>query len=311
MNQYTQQLCDLQEKITRKAKLKDMLNSLRKNKSSLENEKNTLAAICKKEQNDVDKLEGISLPAIFYSITGQKEEHMEKERQEAYVAMTKYKQVCAQLKAVEQDIERYNDEFMELSSCEKEYEQLLKEKAECIKKTDTTNGHKLISFEEQLQTLKAQSNEIDEAYRVGVEIVNQIQSIKKSLDSAEGWGTWDLLGGGLITDMAKHSQLDDAQQKIQQLQNLLDRYKTELSDVQIVSEMQANIEGFLYFADFFFDGLFADCAVLDHIQNSQRQVEDTYRQVEQVQNKLNIMRNDIQSKIQLTQVALKQMIFNY
>jgi len=35
--------------------------------------------------------------------------------------------------------------------------------------------------------------------------------------------------------------------------------------------MQVNVDGFLRFADYFFDGLFADWAVLDRINQSQEQ----------------------------------------
>lgn len=308
MDQYTQPLYDLQEQITRQGKLKNMIASLQGQKISLEQEENLLALARSKEQADVDRLEGGSLSAFYYSIIGKKEEQMEKERQEAYAAAVKHDGVCKQLKNINQDIERYTDELMELSSCEKEYEQLLSEKTEYMKKTDSINGPKILHLEEQLRVLQAQRKEMNEAYLVGVSTVNQIQSIMDSLGSAEGWGTWDLVGGGMISDMIKHSHLDDAQLQIEKLQELLRRYKTELADVQILTEMQANIDGFLYFADLFFDGLFADWAVLDRIQNSQSQVEDTYRQIEQVQRRLDTMSNDLETKMQQTQTALNELV---
>ncbi len=39
----------------------------------------------------------------------------------------------------------------------------------------------------------------------------KLYAVSSTLDSAEGWGTWDLFGGGLITDLAKYSKLDEAQ----------------------------------------------------------------------------------------------------
>lgn len=311
MDQFTNQLNVLQEKIARKSKLQDMIVSLQNERISLESEENILESACRKEQTDVNKLEGVSLSALYYSITGRKEEQMEKERREAHAAAAKHNKVCAQLRAVNQDIQRYTDELMELSSCESEYEHLLNEKAEYIKKTDLINGPEILRLEEHMRILKAQNNEIDEAYSIGECIINQIQDIMESLDRAEGWGTWDLFGGGLISTMAKHSNLDNAEQQIQQLQDLLGRYKTELADVKIHAKMQAKIEGFLYFADFFFDGLFADWAVLDRIQNSQSQVEDTHNQVKQIQSQLNTIRREIQNKIQQTQADLNQIVLNH
>lgn len=71
----------------------------------------------------------------------------------------------------------------------------------------------------------------------------------------------------MLSDMVKHSHLDEAQQRVKYLQVQLRRFKTELTDVTIHADIQVSIDGFLRFADYFFDGLFADWAVLDKINN--------------------------------------------
>ena len=43
------------------------------------------------------------------------------------------------------------------------------------------------------------------------------------------------MGGGLMADLAKYEELDDAQEQIEQLQVELRRFKTELSDVEITA----------------------------------------------------------------------------
>lgn len=47
----------------------------------------------------------------------------------------------------------------------------------------------------------------------------------------------------------------------------------------IAADFQVNIDGFLRVADYFFDGLFADWAVLDQIHQSQDQVQNTRSQI--------------------------------
>ena len=73
------------------------------------------------------------------------------------------------------------------------------------------------------------------------------------------------MGGGLIADLAKHSRLDDAQASVEYLQSQLRAFRTELADVTISADFQVNIDGFLRVADYVFDGIFADWAVLDRI----------------------------------------------
>ena len=88
--------------------------------------------------------------------------------------------------------------------------------------------------------------------------------------------------GALPAFEAKYGHLDDAQEQIERLQVALRRFKTELADVEIDADVQVTVDGFLKFADFFFDNLFTDWAVLDRIGQSQQQVRDTRRQIERV-----------------------------
>ena len=47
----------------------------------------------------------------------------------------------------------------------------------------------------------------------------------------------------------------------------------------ISADFQVNIDGFLRVADYVFDGIFADWAVLDRINQAQVQVENTRAQI--------------------------------
>ena len=113
--------------------------------------------------------------------------------------------------------------------------------------------------------LHSQIKELTEAIWAGKDALRTTHQVLETLDSAKGWSTWDIVGGGLLVDIAKHRELDHAQEQVEQLQIDLRRFKTELVDVEITAELQVSVDGFLKFADFFFDGLFADWAVLDHI----------------------------------------------
>ena len=60
--------------------------------------------------------------------------------------------------------------------------------------------------------------------------------------------------------------------------------------------MQVNVDGFLRFADYFFDGLFADWAVLDKINRSQEQVRSTRHQIENVLSRLGGMQRSVEQE---------------
>ena len=260
------------------------------------------------EQADVDRLEGRSLAAFFYGVIGKMDEKLDKEREEAYAASVKYDVAARELSAVEQDIRRYEAQLEQLRGCEQRYETMLRDKLEAVKSSGSQKAAEIFRTEERITFLESQIKEIQEALRAGQAALDTTNSILSSLDSAEGWGTWDLLGGGLLSDIAKHSHLDDAQKQVEQLQVQLRRLKTELTDVTIHADIQVSIDGFLSFADYFFDGLFADWAVLDKINQSQTQVRSTKSQIEHVIDRLTAIFNSTDKALENEKAKLKDLI---
>jgi len=294
MKFYDEQLQKLQERIARKRQLEAQVSELRTQHSALSARVQELEAIKMQEQADVDKLEGRSLAAFFYHVIGKMDEQLNKEREEAYAAKVKYDAAARELSAVEEELARYEAELADLRDCERQYDTVLKEKADAVKAAGGTAAEEILKAEERLAFLDSQSRELQEAVSVGSSALSTTDQVLSSLDSAEGWGTWDLLGGGLISDLAKHSHLDEAQDNIERLQSQLRRFKTELADVRISADMQVNVDGFLRFADYFFDGLFADWAVLDKISQSQERVRSTRCQIESVLSRLDGMQRSVE-----------------
>lgn len=308
MTKYKEQLQTLQDQITRKNKVTTMLKNLYGQRRSLEEEERVLAALRKDEQADVDRMKGHSLAAFFYEVIGKREEMLDKETREAYAAAVKHENAVQQLRAVEDGVSALEAELKTLEGCEVRYAEVLRRKAEALKSEDPVNGPEICRMEERMGYLESQRKEISEALSAGNAAMNQIQSIESELDSAEGWGTWDLFGGGLISGLAKHSHLDDAQVQIEELQMLLRRFHTELGDVDIHSDIQVQVEGFLRFADFFFDGLFADWAVLNHIHDSQEKMGQIRQQVQMVLDRLHVLDNTQKEELHKLREKLYELV---
>lgn len=300
MKFYDEQLQKLQEQMARKRQLTSQVSELRSQQMTLSARVRELNGIRLQEQADVDQLEGRSLAAFFYHVIGKMDEQLTKEREEAYAAKVKYDAAARELAAVEGDLARYETELASLRSCEQQYESVLKEKAQAVKAAGGAAAEEILHLEERLSFLENQSRELREAISAGSSALYTANHVLSSLDSAEGWGTWDLFGGGLVSDLAKHSHLDTAQGSIETLQSQLRRFKTELADVKISADTQVNVDGFLRFADYFFDGLFTDWTVLGKIHQSQEQVRSTRNQIEAVLSRLTGMQRAVeQEQVQL------------
>ena len=308
MTHYDEELQCLQQKLARKRRLEMMLKDLYEQKGELQSKVRDLEISRQKEESDVDRLEGRSLSSLFYRIVGKKEEKLDEQRREAYAAAMKHEIAVHELGAVEENIRQYEKELSGLNGCEMEYARILKEKVKAIKATKNPVAEKILQQEEQISYLDNQKKEINEAISAGKRAKSITDAVLSQLSDAEGWGTWDLMGGGLISDLAKYSSLDNAQKKIEELQVQLRCFKTELADITIHADMQVNIEGFLRFADYFFDGLFADWAVLDKIEQSQEQVKQTKRQIEAVLHKLSEMLHTTDMDLQETKRKLDDLV---
>ncbi len=286
MSRYDDQLRQLQAQCARKKRLEATAAELRIQQSTYTARAQELEQSFREEQADVDRLEGRSLSAFFYNVIGKMDEKLTLEKQEAYAARVKYDAVARELAGIEEDLRRCEAELDTLRDCERRYAAVLQEKTQAVKAAGGAAAAHILRLEERAAYLESQRRELEEAYAAGQDALSTIEQIEDSLSSAEGWGTWDLVGGGLIADLAKHSHLDEAQASVEFLQSQLRRFKTELADVTIDSDFQISIDGFLRVADYLFDGIFADWAVLDRIHQSQGQVQNTKTQIYRVLNYL-------------------------
>lgn len=305
MSRYDDQLRQLQAQCARKKRLEATAAELRIQQSTYTARAQELEQSFREEQADVDRLESRSLSAFFYNVIGKMDEKLTQEKQEAYAARVKYDAVARELAGIEEDLRRCEAELDTLRDCERRYAAVLQEKTQAVKAAGGAAAAHILRLEERAAYLESQRRELEEAYAAGQDALSTIEQIEDSLSSAEGWGTWDLVGGGLIADLAKHSHLDEAQASVEFLQSQLRRFKTELADVTIDSDFQISIDGFLRVADYLFDGIFADWAVLDRIHQSQGQVQNTKTQIYRVLNYLQtlmeqtaIERADLQREIE-------------
>ena len=227
MTEQKKRLQELREKVSRFHQLSSVLRELRMQKSDLTARVRELENIKLNEQSDVDRLEGRSLAAFYYNVIGKLDEQLTRERQEAYAAAVKYDAAARELAQVEDEIRRCEEEFHSLRDCERQYWEAFREKAAAIKAAGGANAEELLKLEEQVAILKSRQKELREAIEAGRSALGTASGVLKSLDSAEGWGMYDIMGGGMVADIAKHSHLDEAQSAVETLQSQLRRFKTD------------------------------------------------------------------------------------
>lgn len=304
-----QNLQTLQEQAAGKSALESKLQELNRQKGTYQREVFELGECLRKEEADVEKLEGRSLANYFFQVIGRLDDKLDQQRQEAYAAKVKLDAARRELAGVEADILSIERQLYEARVAEMRYQAGLEEKRAVLKASGSQAGEQILHCERQLADLQSRKQEIKEAISAGRSARITAERILSKLDSADGWNTWDILGGGgIITHIAKHGHLDDAQELVSKLQSDLRRFKTELADIQITSDAQVNVEGFLRFADYFFDGLFADWAVGSRISRSHASVTKTKSQIEQTLRELERMNTATEAGIEQLKQQLDTLI---
>ena len=247
----------------------------------------------RKEQDDVDKLEKGGVHAFLLTLIGHKEERLDKERREALAAKLQYDQARSDLEYLENKLNGLIRERDGLQDAPEQLEALWTEKAELVKAMGGQTGARLVELDRQLADLSHQQKELEEAISAGENAKRLLGQVQNDLDSARNWGTWDMLGGGLIATMAKYDRLDSAQSSIQAAQRALSDFRTELADVSRLQVPNIQIGEFATFADYFFDGIFSDWYVQSSIKTAQEGVSEVLMKLTATLRNLDVILQDV------------------
>ena len=131
--------------------------------------------------------------------------------------------------------------------------------------------------------------EIEEAIVAADNALYYLKRADDSLDSAGKWGVFDMLGGGLIATMVKHGKMDDAERDIEMAREAIQKFSKEMRDIGQNTSSYLQVDDFLRFADYFFDGFIADWMVQSKIEKAREQIWQAYNQISDIQRKLKQM----------------------
>jgi hypothetical protein len=118
------------------------------------------------------------------------------------------------------------------------------------------------------------------------DILGHITEAQRYLSSARNWGLLDIFGGGALVTMIKHRKVDNCHAHLDAANGMLQRLGNELKHVGQVGQLYIDAGDFAYFADYFFDGFFADLYFQNKIGELRRQVDQTYDHVMKVREAL-------------------------
>ncbi|BFH60206.1 hypothetical protein [Paenibacillus azoreducens] len=271
-------LAELKENMRNKTKWEKRLQELQRELKEHEREADGWKMRLADEEKDVERLMGASLTGLFFSLIGKKEEKLEREQLEVLEVKAKYDAAARAVGDIKQQCKELEDLLRDVRYSDIEFERILQEKEKWMLQQ---NGE-LAELAEQQADLSIYLKEMKEAVQAGRSVLHDLEQARDYLQSARNWGTYDMLGGGMISTHIKHNKIDEAMDYIHAAQTSLRRFGKELQDVQMNLSIEMDIDGFLRFSDYFFDGFIFDWMVQGRINDALAQVENKLHEAKQL-----------------------------
>ena len=288
MENYKLKLIEINEQESRQKKLIDLIEFHEKEVINLQKLREEAWNNLQKENKDVTKMERISLTSIISSIQNNRIDKLEKEQQEAMQAKIKYHQATQNYDQAIYMKNKYQKEYDNIGNVEEKKEALF----DRISKTNLHVNHSIIKQCQELGKIKAQLKELYEAKEVGDKCLQQLEMMLKSSQSASGWSTFDMLGGGTFSSIMKHDKIDKAVSGIEELKRLTGLFNKELRDVNQVAMIELRqLSSFEATFDIFFDNFLFDMMIDSKINKMINQLEENKVSIEDILEQLQIKIN--------------------
>ncbi|MBE1489040.1 hypothetical protein [Plantactinospora soyae] len=248
-----------------------------------------LAALLAREQQDVDRLEGLSLTRVLASLRGDRNDALARERAETDAARYRVAEAEARLASMRREYAVLRARLAELDRAPNELAAVLDERERRLRESGDPRQAPLLELAGERGRLTAEVRETDEALRAAGRAAQALHLARDKLGSASSWSTYDtFFGGGVVGSVIKHSRLDEAAQAAARADQCLAVLRTELADVSDVplGGPQLAIDGTTRFVDVWFDNIFTDLSVRDRIMTAQRNIEQSIQRVAEVRDRL-------------------------
>lgn len=265
------------------------LVELRQRCGALQARLDELTEFERRERKDVERLEGLSLQRLFQDLLGTRPEALDKERRELASAELRRGAVAQELAEAEKERLAVLARVKALRDAPDAL--VAARKAAQAKETSTTDDGDEgdLTISERSRALRLRIRELKDAEIAADRAARRLRAAASSLSSARGWGVADMMGGGFMSTMMKHDNVDDARAYIAMAHSALSVLERELRDIRTLGplpDLDVDLDELSRFADHVFDGLYVDWMVQKRIVEGLERVQAAVSRVATLQRSL-------------------------
>jgi DNA repair exonuclease SbcCD ATPase subunit len=306
--EYNEQLAAVKEKLRQRDKWTAMLRRYREDLQTAEATLEEADRYLREEEEQLAKLQGLTLSHLFYSLLGKQSDKVEATQQALLAAKLRYETAARNVHFLQQDIADLEQRLAALGDVDAQYNEVLQRKEQALLSTNAPDAAKISELSHDEAGIRVKLKEVDEALAAAEPALSTLNACLESLDKARGWGTWDMLGGGMISTAMKRNHMDTAQELVYEAQQHLRRFQRELEDLHIHLDVQISSDAFLRFADYFFDNLIVDWMVQNELKESYDQVCAQRDAVDSLKERLVQERDDLAARLHTVVEERRRMI---
>ncbi len=228
-------------------------------------------------RRQLNKMDQFSFVNLFRTWTGKQSELLEQKFDVAATKELKLIESQLMLEDLQHDLMTTLNKIkaMNVPYIQQQLEKIKSQKEIWLMQHAPKIAKRLNDLAEQKLFAKQLKTEILEAIDAGNKALHTLTAASRSLADAKSYSTWDtFFGGGLIVTALKHEKLDQSNTSIHKAQIALQRFQNELLDIQNMSKksLEIEVDGFVKFADYFFDDIFSAWSVHSKIATAADQM---------------------------------------
>ncbi|MEM7115964.1 MAG: hypothetical protein AAF614_26215 [Chloroflexota bacterium] len=233
--------------------------------------------VLRREIEDVEQLEGITLAALFYTVMLCLEAELEKEEEAARIAQLRYDDALAVQADLKHEIVVLEMKLQQLGAPRETYTQLLQEKEQLLLKAQDEDSVLLLGLAEEIGLLKGEAAELKESISLGEVTVAELDQLVSLLKESM---RWDLMrpdpairGNRKLTSKTYYA--DKAKTKIWRIKELVSRFNWEMRHrgERLQPQISLVITKAERFSDAFYDSSSVEVVIASRIRRARLKSE--------------------------------------
>lgn len=277
MENINKQFIDIKYKMQRREKLelhkKDLEERIETEKRSLDRLQNEL----QKEEEDVKRLEKISINSLISKISGNKELQLEKEKGDVIRAAVDYKQVLSDIEFKEYELKMLIKQLREYGDLEEELQSIIELKRKMMPKELREHIKKM---ETERLDLQLENKEIKEAKVTGERLLSSLMSLLESLNNY-----LDETSDPFFS-YPEHEDFDEVLKECSVLKERWEIFQKELNDTNVDSSHEMNIQLVYSFSEYIFTEDEDNDVMLEKTKKTYAELNDFYVKMKKTLSKL-------------------------